>query len=271
MDNSRPRRIVVNAPVLGAFDGREEEERSVAQAAAPVFRGLGTVLLERALEAILGLTGRGSLTKVTLGFLLAATTVIAGCSSNSSTRPLSGGTSHSPVTSPTGAAVAGLVGRWERVTSCQELVSELDKAGLGPLAPYAWSGQTSSTGLSSFASGSPKPTKARPCTGALKREHSHFFNQSGQFGSLDWLGGKVDDGPYRIINDNALYIGSPPAGATFHYRILHGDTLMLSPVLTKAMLRQALAHPQKFSAAGWAVSVAYAGDTWKRVPCQNWC
>ena len=46
---------------------------------------------------------------------------------------------------------------------------------------------------------------------------------------------------------------------------------MLSPVLTKAMLRQALAHPQKFSTALWAVSVAYAGHTWKRVPCQNWC
>jgi hypothetical protein len=151
--------------------------------------------------------------------------------------------------------------------TCQELVSELDKAGLGPLAPYAWLGQTSSTGLSSFVSGSPKPTTAHPCTGALKREHSHFFTQSGQFGSLDWLGGQVDDDRYRIINNNTVYIGS----TRFHYRILHGDTLMLSPVLTKAMLRKALAHPQKFSPAGWAVSVAYAGYTWKRVPCQSWC
>ncbi len=158
-----------------------------------------------------------------------------------------------------------------RVVTCQELVSELGKAGLGPLAPYAWLGQTSSTGQSSFASGSPKPTKAHPCTGALKREHSHFFNQSGQFGSLDWLGGQVDNGPYRIINHNTAHIGSPPAGATFRYRILHGDTLMLSPVLTKAMIRKALAHPQKFSAAYWAVSVAYAGYSWRRVPCQNWC
>src|SRR5215467_631806 len=84
-------------------------------------------------------------------------------------------------------------------------------------------------------------------------------------------GRQVDNGPYRIINNNTVYIGSPASGATFHYRILHGDTLMLSPVLTKAMLRQALAHPQKFSAALWAVSVAYAGHTWKRVPCQSWC
>jgi hypothetical protein len=163
--------------------------------------------------------------------------------------------------------VAGLVGRWERLLACQELVSNLDKAGLGPLAPYAWVGQTSSSGESSFAPGSPKPTKAHPCRGGLRRVHSHFFNQSGQFGSLDWLGGQVDKDPYRIVNGNTVRIG----GVTFHYRILHGNTLMLSPVLTKVMVRQALAHPQEYSDAGWAVSVAYVGYTWKRVSCQSWC
>ena len=212
----------------------------------------------------------GPLTMAALA-LFAAVGVTAGCSSNSATSPPAGA-SHSPTTAPSASsAAAGLVGRWERVTTCQELVGELDKAGLGPLAPYAWSGQTSSTGLSSFAPGSPKPTRAHPCTGALSREHSHFFSQSGQFGSLDWLGGQVDNGPYRVINNNTLYIGSPPIAATFHYRILRGDTLLLTPVLTTAMLRQALAHPDKFSAAFWAMSVAYAGYTWKRVPCQKWC
>jgi hypothetical protein len=202
--------------------------------------------------------------------LFAAATVTTGCSSNTVTSPPAGA-SHSPAAAASASSAAGLAGRWERVTTCQELMSELDMAGLAPLALNAWSGQTSSTGLSSFAPGSPKPTNARPCTGALSREHSHFFSQSGQFGSLDWLGGQVDNGPYRIINDNTVYIGSPPIAATFHYRILHGDTLMLSPVLTTAMLSQALAHPDQFSAAFWAVSVAYAGYTWKRVPCQNWC
>jgi hypothetical protein len=203
--------------------------------------------------------------KASLALLFAVATVTVGCSSNSSTGPPSG-TSHSPVASPTGTA-AGLVGKWARVVTCQELVSELGKAGLGPLAPYSWLGQTSSTGQSSFASGSPKPTKAHPCTGALKRAHSHFFNQSGQFGSLDWLGGQVDNGPYRIMDGNTVHIGD----VAFHYRILHGNTLMLFPVLTKAMIRQALAHPRKFSTAFWAVSVAYAGYSWKRVPCQGWC
>jgi len=219
---------------------------------------------------------RGSVTRAALA-LLAAAAVTAGCASNSPTRPPAGsarppsGTSRSPVTAPTATADTGLVGRWERVLTCQELVKELDKAGLAPLAPDVRPWQTSSTGQGSYAAGSPKPTKAHPCTGALNRAHSHFFSQSGQFGSLDWLGGQVDKGPYRILNNNTVNIGSPPIAATFHYRILHGDTLMLSPVLTKAMLRQALAHPQKFSAALWAVSVAYAGHTWKRVRCQNWC
>jgi len=212
---------------------------------------------------------RGSVTRTALA-LFAATAITAGCASTSSTRPPSG-TSHSPVATPTGTAATGLIGRWERVITCQQLVSELDKAGLAPLAPYVRPWQTSSTGQGSYAAGSPKPTKAHPCTGALKRAHSHFFSQSGQFGSLDWQGGQVDNGPYRILGNNTVNIGSPPIAATFHYRILHGNTLMLTPALTKAMLRQALAHPQKFSAAFWAVSVAYAGHTWKRVPCQNWC
>ena len=117
---------------------------------------------------------------------------------------------------------AGLVGRWERLVTCQQLASGLDKAGLGPLARYAWLGQTSSTGRSSFAPGSPKPTKVR--------------------------------------------IGE----VAFRYRIRHGNTLMLSPVLAKVMVRQALAHPQKFSAGGWA-SRWPTPAAWKRVPCQSWC
>jgi hypothetical protein len=206
--------------------------------------------------------------KATVALLLAVATLTVGCGATSSSDRPSAPSSR-PVASPTSTPAAGLVGRWERVTTCQELARELDKAGLGPLTPYAWLGATSSTGESSFALGSPKPTSAHPCRGALPRVHSHFFNQSGQFGSLDWLGGQVDEDPYRIVNDNTVRIGSP--GVAFHYRILHSDTLMLAPVLTKAMVRKALADPNEFSAAGWAVSMAYPGHAWKRVPCQSWC
>jgi hypothetical protein len=185
--------------------------------------------------------------------------------------PTGGAASHSPLSQQhmTATAASPLVGRWEHVVTCQQLVAELWKAGLGATAPYVWLGQTSSTGESSFKPGSPKPTKAHPCTGAIPRLHSHFFTASGQFGSLDWKGGQVDDGSYHIVNSNTVHMGSP--GVTFHFRILHGNTLMLSPVLTKVMVRQAVAHPKKFSSATWAVSVAYAGHTWKRAPCNGWC
>jgi hypothetical protein len=46
---------------------------------------------------------------------------------------------------------------------------------------------------------------------------------------------------------------------------------MLAPVITAAMRRTAPAEPTKFSDAGWAVSVAYAGHAWKRVDCAGWC
>jgi hypothetical protein len=172
----------------------------------------------------------------------------------------------------------GLVGRWERVTTCTELVANLRKAGLAALAPYAWSSQTSATGKSSYAPGSPDPTQAHPCTGALDRTHSHFFGESGRFGSLDWLGDQVDDGTYRILDGQDRLRGRAVRAETvsigdvvFHYRIAGGDTLTLAPVLTGPILRAARAHPARFSRAGWAVSVAYQGYTWKRVPCDGWC
>jgi hypothetical protein len=144
---------------------------------------------------------------------------------------------------------------------------ELDKAGLGALRAQAWVGQTSASGQSSFEPGSPKPTNAQPCTGAIPRPHSHFFDEFGGFGSLDWNGDPVDDGSYRIVDDHTMVIGE----TTFRYRIVDGDTLTLDPVISDATKRQALAHPTEFSDAGWAVSVAYESHTWKRVSCSQWC
>jgi hypothetical protein len=210
--------------------------------------------------------------KTTVLVLVTAVAVLMGCNSEDSANPKADESELSALASPspTGSAstpAGGIVGRWERVLSCRELTSELTKSGLEPLTPYAWLGQTSSTGQSSFAPGSPQPTKGHPCAGALPRKHSHFFDATGQFGSLDWLGGQVDDGTYALVGDSTLRIGQ----VAFHYRVVNDDTLLLSPVLTKAMIREALAHPKQFTDAGWAVSVAYAGHPWKRVPCEEWC
>ena len=50
-----------------------------------------------------------------------------------------------------------------------------------------------------------------------------------------------------------------------------GKTLMLTPLLTSALKREALADPLDFHAAGWMVAVAYSGHAWKRVACAKWC
>jgi hypothetical protein len=83
---------------------------------------------------------------------------------------------------------------------------------------------------------------------------------------LDWLGGQVDNGPYRIMNSDTVEIGS--GHVKFHFTISDG-TLMLTPLLTKTMIRQANAHPNGFTPALWAVTVAYAGHAWRRVPCSR--
>ena len=158
-----------------------------------------------------------------------------------------------------------LVGQWERITKCQELVADLKRSGLGATVAQAWVGQTSSTGESSFRPGSPEPTRAYPCRGAIARKHSHFFTTSGNFGSLDWRGGEVDDGSYRIANPTTVKIN----GVSFHFAVKDDNTLSLAPVLTRAMIRRAVAHPAGFTPAVWAVTVAYAGHTWKRVACSR--
>jgi hypothetical protein len=105
------------------------------------------------------------------------------------------------------------------------------------------------------------------CAGAWRPyRHSHFFTSEGGFGSLDENLQRVDDGHYKVVG-NTLVFGLN----RFRYRVVHGDTLTLDPIITSAMRREALAHPWKFTDAVWMVSVAYAGTTWKRVPCEGWC
>ncbi|MEP6476148.1 MAG: hypothetical protein ABJC60_02635, partial [Actinomycetota bacterium] len=97
--------------------------------------------------------------------------------------------------------------------------------------------------------------------------HSHFFTESGVFGSLDQGLNQVDDGHYGIVNGHTFKIGD----ATFHYTITGGDALSLNPVITSAERKKALANPLEFSTATWMVSVSYPGTTWKQAPCESWC
>jgi hypothetical protein len=91
-----------------------------------------------------------------------------------------------------------------------------------------------------------------------------------EFGSLDENGERVDDGTYRFIDGDTFRIDSEKS-VTFDYQIESGNRLSLEPVITPQMRREALADPLEFSAAGWALSVAIPGQTWKRVACDGAC
>ena len=185
----------------------------------------------------------------------------AGCDSNDPSPPAP--PTQSPSVPPSAEpAVSPLVGRWERVNTCQEHVDILRLAGLEETAPTMLAGN-------GYVPGTPQQLarRAELCKGAKPREHAHFFTAEGLFGSLDWNEQQVDDGTYTIIDDTTFEIGD----ATFHYEIVNGDTLMLEPVVPKAAVSEALADPKEFSVAGWMVSVAFEGHRWKRVECEGWC
>ena len=149
----------------------------------------------------------------------------------------------SPSASP---EVSPLVGEWERLTKCRELVQLLEANGLGSRAPQAIEGNGWVDGtLEQLAE------KADPCEGAVPREHSHFFTEFGTFGSLDWRVEQVDEGTYQIVDDRTFVIGD----ATFHFAI-EGDTISFEPVL-----------PDRCTGFDcvWMLAVASPGYTWERV------
>jgi hypothetical protein len=205
--------------------------------------------------------------RVSIASALLVSVLAAGCSgSESEQAEPSGQTSVASTAAAMPATTAetqALVGRWERVNECPQLVKALDEAGLGAIAPSVAGDYFPGISAKKLAK------KADVCAGAKPFVHSHFFTDSGAFGSLTEDLQQVDDGTYAIIDDSTFRIGTDP-GVEFHYEI-NSDTLSLSPVITKAMVAKALANPLEFSDAGWSVAVAYPGETWKRVDCSGWC
>jgi hypothetical protein len=193
--------------------------------------------------------------------LVVLTILVAGCGGSNESTPAEEPSFSEPTTATPESAAPAIVGRWEQVHSCPQLVKALGRAGLRPVAP-AMVGDY-------FPDQSPKQLAQKPdvCKGARPQRHGHFFTEEGLFGSLDQDDNQVDDGTYEVVNAHRFRIGK----ATFRYRIADGMTLMLHPVITASDRRRALARPFAFSTAGWQVSVAYDGLPWKRVDCAGWC
>jgi hypothetical protein len=156
-----------------------------------------------------------------------------------------------------------IVGRWQTVRTCQDMVGALKAAGLGSLAP----GMVGEY----FPNQTPEQLakKKNLCQGAKPQAHSHFFTSTGAFGSVDQHREQVDDGTYQV-NGSTLKIGNSDVSGSFRFRI-QGRTLMLRPLLTPALKREALADPLNFHPAGWMVAVALNGKPWNRVACKTWC
>ena len=195
---------------------------------------------------------------------LAVLTSACGSKESQPAEPAVSVASTSSTASATTAATEELVGRWEHVNECPQLTKALAEEGLETIAP-AVAGDY-------FPDLTPKQLAKKDdvCEGAEGFVHSHFFTDGGTFGSLTEDLEQVDDGMYEILDGGRFRIGNPDAGAVFRYEI-EGDELSLSPVITPAMKKEALAHPLEFSDAGWSVAVSYAGEVWKRVDCSGWC
>ena len=164
------------------------------------------------------------------------------------------------------AQVAPIVGRWQQVHTCQQLVDGLKAEGLGAIAPAMVGDYFPDQTYDELAA------KDDVCSGAKPQQHSHFFTASGFFGSVDQYGNQVDDGTYVVVDSDTIQIGgADQADATFDYSI-QGGVLRLTPMITDKQRREALRQqPEEFSTAGWMVAVSYPGTKWKKVPCQGWC
>jgi hypothetical protein len=187
--------------------------------------------------------------RAALGVIVLLT--LSGCGSSGEPTATTPGTAAQPTTEIPSSA---LVGEWQRVNKCEELAQVLTQAGLETAIPEMVAGAELVPGVVNDPN--QLADKSQPCNGAVPRTHSHFFTESGEFGSRNHEGQQVDEGPYRIVDDQTVVIGQP--GVTFHYQITNNDTLMLDPVIPDCA-------PQGCFEAAWSVSVAMSGHTWERI------
>jgi hypothetical protein len=175
---------------------------------------------------------------------------IASASASASTSPSTAAT-----VSPSAAApVSPIVGEWVGVHDCQRIVTMLTDAGLDEFLGDAVYGNELVPGVNPSTVTIKDPS--HPCDGAVQRAHSHFFTVDGQFGSKDFHGQQVDDGPYQLEGDDIVVIGDQ----RFRYEI-DGNELTLEP--PKVDISGCTTKECRFTAT-WVLMVAMPGTTWTR-------
>jgi len=182
--------------------------------------------------------------------------LLAGCGGDDKSPAQSSSTSAPTETSQsTASPTATIVGNWQRVTTCDERVKALESVGLGKFAVEHAAGEGWIPGVTS-----PEQIKdpEHPCEGAIPLKHGHFFTADGLFGSTDDQGDQVDDGTYRVIDEDTIVVEKEFGNVAFNYRIQDDGTLVLDPVMPKCAKNGCFA-------AQWAVAVSYLGLPWEPV------
>lgn len=144
------------------------------------------------------------------GWVPAFVLVLSGCAGATGT------TDHSATTSPPADSVitSEIVGYWHRAQTCEELLATFEAAGLA--ASHAGWLQ------GNFFGGEEGPSTGDPCAGAEgPLEHSHWFTETGGFGSHDQDGQEVDGGDYTLVDSDTLSF--PSHSTEFGYA---GDILV---------------------------------------------
>jgi len=151
--------------------------------------------------------------------------LVAGCTGSGDATAGGPSPTPTPSTSSPSAAVPALVGEWQRLQRCSELVGLLRKADMPAAVPEMLAEDGWVPGVDD-----PGQIDTRhPCRGAVARLHCHFFTSDGQFGSRDATGEQVDDGRYRLVGDDRFIIGAGDRNdVTFHYTVT-GDTFAAHP------------------------------------------
>ena len=155
-----------------------------------------------------------------------------------------------PSSNPSDGAISEpIVGEWERILHCEELVPPLKEAGLHDYVPSLVWGSFFYPEIATIEEFTFDPN--HPCKAAEPRLHSHFFTADGEFGSRDELGAQVDAGVYELVGKDRLIIN----GSTFRYRI-RGDAIRFDPILPDCL---------PCVDGMWMIAVASPGGAWTRV------
>jgi hypothetical protein len=199
--------------------------------------------------------------RLMFGALVALSIAATACSGSAAPAPMTSSSTPASITaaspsktraspSPTQAAI---VGEWVGVHDCERIVSMLRGANLDEFLRDALYGNGLVAGdPQASALADPK----HPCEGAVQRKHSHYFTESGHFGSKDFNGQQVDDGTYKLEGDDVIVIN----GSRFKYSIV-GDRLSLEP--EPVDISACTTRECRFEAA-WVLMVAMPGMTWTR-------